>query len=283
MDKKKAFTLIELLVVISVIVILLGILVPALGRAREFGRRTKCLSNLRLLQLAWIMYAENNDEDLVNGEIFRGEPGTNSSILNHIYGTPWNGCDYDSVPHNNEALDKNIQIQGIQAGTLYPFVGNVNAYHCPNGFHGFIRTYSIVATMNGDHRPSNPGGNDFDPSLLLLRISNRLDIKNPASQMVFIDIGLASVGSLLFPYAEESWRGWPPCQHVDGNTFSFADGHAEFWKWQGKETIENAISIDTGNIKATNLTPTTSGGLKDLHRTQIAIWGKLGYTPTPTE
>jgi prepilin-type N-terminal cleavage/methylation domain-containing protein len=53
----RAFTLIELLVTISVIALLIGMLLPALGSARESGRQTVCLSNLRSMTLGWTMYA----------------------------------------------------------------------------------------------------------------------------------------------------------------------------------------------------------------------------------
>ena len=67
MDKRRAFTLIDLLVVIVIIGLLMAILMPTLQRAREQGRRAVCLNNLRELTLAWIMYADGNDDKLVNG------------------------------------------------------------------------------------------------------------------------------------------------------------------------------------------------------------------------
>ncbi|MCP4649508.1 MAG: type II secretion system protein [PVC group bacterium] len=60
--QKKGFTLVELLVVMAVLAILAGGLLPALSRAREQGRRTTCMNNLKQIGLAISMYRlDNND------------------------------------------------------------------------------------------------------------------------------------------------------------------------------------------------------------------------------
>ncbi len=76
MRKHKGFTIIELLVVIAIIAILAGMLLPALGRARESARRTKCINNLKQIGLAFSQYlnAYGGDSVLpVPASQFRGD------------------------------------------------------------------------------------------------------------------------------------------------------------------------------------------------------------------
>jgi len=65
--KGLAFTLIELLVVIAIIALLMAILIPALGRAKDQAKNVVCLSRLKQFSLMYEMYAQDNDDSLPGG------------------------------------------------------------------------------------------------------------------------------------------------------------------------------------------------------------------------
>jgi prepilin-type processing-associated H-X9-DG protein len=84
----------------------------------------------------------------------------------------------------------------------------------------------------------------------------------------------------------------PPIRHSDGVTLSMADGHAEYWKWKGRETVNiprmaswrfhgSGLKV-TFEVLKEDYEPQTEDGLYDLQRLQRATWGRLGYPTEPT-
>jgi prepilin-type N-terminal cleavage/methylation domain-containing protein/prepilin-type processing-associated H-X9-DG protein len=242
MHKSKAFTLIELLVVIAVIAVLTAILMPALSRAREQGRRVVCLNNLKQLTLAWVMYANDNDGKICAANVGHSDDGWVARM------------------ENTDSIDD--QIAAMKAGRLYPYCKDLQLYKCPTGIRGEMRTYSIVSSMN-----SNPGGTWKGEV-----IKNRTRIRRPGERIVFVDEGKISNYAFIVAYNEPRWVDLPPLRHGNGTNFSFADGHSEYWKWKDPRTVD--FGNQENNVGDLQL------GNPDLVRVQKAMWGsKLGYVP----
>jgi prepilin-type N-terminal cleavage/methylation domain-containing protein/prepilin-type processing-associated H-X9-DG protein len=281
MHKRTGFTLIELLVVIAIIAILMAILMPALNRAREQGRRAVCLNHLKTLTLAWSMYADENDDRIVNGEAYwapSADPIAPVPTSGPHKGEKfWVGNDCASGFGQGNQRPIDIQKQAIQAGALFPYCAAEKVYRCPTGIRGEMRTYSTGYGMNGcfDAAGTYEGNRGVRVGKTVLMVKKRSEIiaPAPAYRLVFLDEGQISPDSYAIHYTTPRWWDPPFVRHGDGTNVAFADGHSAYWKYRGAETIR-AGKMATLQY---NFAPTTEEGLADVKKMQEAIWGRVGY------
>jgi len=282
MRKVKGFTLIELLVVIAVIALLIALLVPVLRSARERGQRAVCLSNLRQLTLAWVAYANDHDGKLVLGSAYSWV----RSFSRNMRG--WLGEAFQ-FPESRSAV-----VENPAKGALWPYVLDIDVYRCPRGRTGHFVTYAIVSAANG-HTVAGTQRPDSGFQRLgkrvgktVLRLTRLTDIISPgaAQRAVFIDMGQTPADNDFYVhYLYPRWKSHsaPLIRHSDGTTLSMADGHVEYWKWKGRETVEMPrwllpIGDRLSEFLRLSYEPQTEDGLYDLQRLQKATWGRLGYS-----
>lgn len=269
MESKAATTKTDIIVASACVLFLLMILGASgsCGRrqAPEQAMRAVCLNNLKQLALAWIMYADENDDKIING--VAGRDREQDGI---VVERAWTGKDWADGYEAGAQLPQQIQEQAIRDGALFPYLRNVTLYHCPNGLPGQMRTYSIVDSMNGVPRPRTQEDEVW--------MKKRMDMRKHGQRIVFVDVGRAIPDSFAVHYDKEQWWALPPVRHDDGTNVSFADGHSEYLKWKASETVRLGKSVDRSPSQK-NAVPETPEGKEDLHRFQEAVWGKLGYTP----
>jgi prepilin-type N-terminal cleavage/methylation domain-containing protein len=230
MKLDKGFTLIELLVVIAIIAILVVLLLPAVGVAKNYAKRTTCLNNLRQINLGVRMYSDDSNDTVPNTKY-------DSSITN----APWIG--YKELMKNyvglHGASSARDRIFFCPADTFYYdwMRGLVPKSHHDQPIFDFS-SYTFNG-MNLSSRPTNiifPNGKQIivpkinQPGIGGLTISS---IKHPARTVMVAE------SPAFYPY---SWHEPKPYQsggiqprgialfNNAKDMVSFVDGHVAYIK-----------------------------------------------------
>ena len=220
------FTLIELLVVIAIIAILAAMLLPALAKAKQKAQRTICLSNQRQLQLAWIMYSDDNS----------GALAPNFNKTDNLTGWVRGVLNWDTTLTANP---DNYATTNLSGSLLGPYCSrSTGIYKCPGDTHDAakgprVRSISMNAYMGGNLNTSDnvskPLFNKFFDFQKITAINN----PSPSSAWVFTDEHADSINDGFFIVTMDGkWSDWPANYHGGTGAFSFADGHSESKTWR---------------------------------------------------
>jgi prepilin-type processing-associated H-X9-DG protein len=212
----------------------------------------------------------------------------------HLNERPWIGpawsdfAFWDNIP---PPAPEDCQKCAIETGALWKYVRQIKIYTCPDGKKGELVTFSIMDGMNGMWMfRYNVGTNAAIVRSLCYKTLGA--IKKTSERAVFIDEGASSCDSYAVAYDTTIWADFPPVRHGRGTTVSYADGHAEWWQYRGRQTVDYGKKHDANPGDLTNVprgyNPTNGApailnlgancsALNDLYKMQVSCWGSVGY------
>ena len=177
-----AFTLIELLVVISIIALLVGILLPALGAARRSAQRAVCLSNMRQIGVAMTAYTTNNKGFLPYTMYQESATDPQTRWWHRLI------LDGAAVGKAEEGATSNL----VCPSDVYPYIPNIggdpndpnNNVACSYGMNNYLSIADGV-TAESDPAPPPNGVDAYNTSLVWRPVDNML---HPTELMLVSEI-----------------------------------------------------------------------------------------------
>jgi prepilin-type N-terminal cleavage/methylation domain-containing protein/prepilin-type processing-associated H-X9-DG protein len=252
------FTLVELLVVIAIIGIVAALLLPALNQTKIRARSIVCLNNLKQLQICWHMYA-NDNEDVIspNNYVYSVSIGTTNAPVAPSGEDQMTWC-YGIAPLSTDEINDLTSL-------LFTYNRNAAIYHCPSdnstieGHPDMLRRRSYNMSNSANCAADN-------------HFRKLCEIRVPTGLFVFIDTAEDDIWDSTFgvlprthPFWADYWLDIPADRHMQGGHLTFADGHAEHWRWKASK---KGLSLGQKARSADDL--------QDLRRLQNCIKGAGG-------